>query len=1053
MAITLDFDIRSTGISDQEKISRIIAEISKNANVTTGALKVFELALRADVAAGNSLTESLKAVSSSSSVCHQNIAKLVQGMTQLATTQAQATQATTTTTQANTRLATSIVGIASGVAGFNAILRTLHGQLRDVTTGFYESARETQRFAERLGLSITQAKNLQNVAYIAGVNVKTLEASARILSNALDDSTGAGKKAAAALHQLGIATLALSGNSREEGEVLTELIDRLSKIPDVAERNRIAFATLGRGAKEIMPLITELDELKKRVNDLGISYDEDIIRKGAEADKAFKQLGLAFKYLKDTIGAGLAVPISFVVTGLAKAFTGANSTPSAAELEQNSAREMMRDEVKERLAGRNTDLTPFIPLEVGAKDAAGASRFSSRYAGTEEGMQGRISELQADLAKQRQIASSGDVSVQTRAIAEAQYNSDLAQIRSLQARIDKTKELQQVEEQLKSFEERAFTSGYGPITQIYHERDQLVASGANRSRATDAANVLASTTLAGMQDQYGKLSSRIQNEGFKYFEKQLEEDAKELDRGTKVFVKSFLEDVNRTREIARTIDSRRFSDIRSTGEHTARLAGINIDNPVAAAQAELTIRQQIVAQEWQIIQAHSQLYNIDAERYRLQKEADDAQLRFEEQIAAMRKRENEQFASTFANGIMSIQAGQGGQFFKSLATNFESTVLTNIGRKIAPSVLSRVPKFGGWLTEGTPFGQDAYSMKLDTANQWLAQITANTAALNPNMISAGSTPGPVAVPLGSGSGGVGLPFGLGSIGGVTATPPFISNLFSRGATYGKDVLGIPIPSIGSGATIYTGMAGLATGAKYATDLQAVFTGTSRSGQTLTTSQQVGAGIGAAGIIATGTTQAYQGFKRGGVKGDLQGVSATAGTIAAFDPEPISKGILAGVALVTGIVSNFFGNGPQNRDNQIKKLLGNAHYIDPLAINQTINTSGNYTDFDQYGNVRGSSFRGVPMISQPYQWYHDGQYYQYPGQVYSPFQNPNLTIPAQSGYNSKAPVINVNVHAPTMDSKSFIDNAPKIMEAVTHALSNSGSGQRFVSTMKQFTGQR
>jgi hypothetical protein len=75
----------------------------------------------------------------------------------------------------------------------------------------------------------------------------------------------------------------------------------------------------------------------------------------------------------------------------------------------------------------------------------------------------------------------------------------------------------------------------------------------------------------------------------------------------------------------------------------------------------------------------------------------------------------------------------------------------------------------------------------------------------------------------------------------------------------------------------------------------------------TTSQRVGAGIEAAGAVYGGVQGVIGGIREGGARGITSAIGSAAGAAAALDPEPISKAILAGVALSASVVKGLFGD--------------------------------------------------------------------------------------------------------------------------------------------------
>jgi hypothetical protein len=135
---------------------------------------------------------------------------------------------------------------------------------------------------------------LQNEARLASVNFGSLENASRTLSSALEDSTGSGKRAADTLSKLGIDTITSTGAVREMGPVLLDVIDKLSDLPSKTERAAEGARLLGRGYKELEPLIDKNRELQEELSKYGLILDSNLIERLSDASTKFDALGIAF---------------------------------------------------------------------------------------------------------------------------------------------------------------------------------------------------------------------------------------------------------------------------------------------------------------------------------------------------------------------------------------------------------------------------------------------------------------------------------------------------------------------------------------------------------------------------------------------------------------------------------------------------------------------------------------------------------------------------------------------------------------------------------------
>ncbi len=410
---------------------------------------------------------------------------------------------------------------------------------------------------------------------------------------------------------------------------------------------------------------------------------------------------------------------------------------------------------------------------------------------------------------------------------------------------------------------------------------------------------------------------------------------------------------------------------------------------------------------------------------------EEIQTRMVEELEQARQRQTEQFSSTFTSGIMSVITGRGNggsQFGKQLGTQAASHIIDNVAKNFifeqGGPVMNTLSSAGSTFNNGALgkiFGgilpisggtNDLLAKPADKLNTAGDKLIVAAQVLS----SGGATAGVAAGSFDSTS-GFGIP-GMPN-GGMTS----LSSIPGL-ATFGSDINGIT-GSVGSVAKATGGggfLSSAATGLGSLVGLMGNPFGDKGgtpgvNGQPGTDNGNIsGMGIAAAGVdVAVGAMTAIQQFKRGGAKGALGGTSAILGTAAALDPEPISKTILGATAAITGIVTSLLGDPKVQRANQISKTLFQDQYYAPEARNVNSSTNGGYSDLDRFGNVRTSSLSPYPQTTQAY------------GDLPYRTNVPGTTTSQFGG----GPSITVNVSA--MDSKSFIDHATDITEAVAHGL--------------------
>lgn len=414
----------------------------------------------------------------------------------------------------------------------------------------------------------------------------------------------------------------------------------------------------------------------------------------------------------------------------------------------------------------------------------------------------------------------------------------------------------------------------------------------------------------------------------------------------------------------------------------------------------------------------------------------DIRSSLEDKIIEKRKANQQESVSSITGLIMSANGGGSGvsSYMKGFAQNLESKVLGNFLETVIKPGQFSLPGKAGELLKGTMFGAVPGSpteKKIDTTNAWLQAIYGAVSG-NPSVTD------PAAAKSGPSGTATSFPgFGSGTVAGIGS---IATGVAGGGVTGGLGALlgmGSKSTALSSGSTLSQVLSGFG----HTGDVRGILTGVSsgpNGAESLSTSEQVGAGIGTAGVIYGGVRGVTSGIKSGGARGTIGAIGAAAGTAAALDPEPISKAILAGVALTSQIVTSFMGDPRANRSQQIFKELGNAKFNEPVALNESADSGGHYADVDRFGNVRTSSLSPTPTVSQPGQYYRNGVYEQIPGYVGTPY-SPMPTPPAAG------PTINVTIPVSTMDAKSFNDNSHLVIGAV-HSGITKGQGAGLLSEL-------
>lgn len=308
-----------------------------------------------------------------------------------------------------------------------------------------EWAQNTQNTATRLGLSATEMVQLSGAAGIVGVNIKSLEGSTRILSQALEDPAGGGKKVIAELQKLGVAAFDSKGQVREFGPVLLDFIGKLGGISSTTERFAAATRVLGRGSKEIQPYLADVGRLNQLAIDLGISIEGPLVSSLSKSQEEFNKLSLVYEKLKLQLAGKIAPIVIPIVTTLTDATNGAGlgSAALVGAAFVSGGPVAAYDAIKVLAAKSKLDAENNKPtLNVGEghvlnrpEDIAAAAAARRQFGNTEEGLESRKAELKKSIETAQVKLGSPEVGPTAREQIASQQKTDQADLRQVEQRL------------------------------------------------------------------------------------------------------------------------------------------------------------------------------------------------------------------------------------------------------------------------------------------------------------------------------------------------------------------------------------------------------------------------------------------------------------------------------------------------------------------------------------------------------------------------------------------------------------------------------------------
>jgi hypothetical protein len=139
-------------------------------------------------------------------------------------------------------------------------------------------ADEISKASQKIGIGTEELSRLRYAADLAGVSFEGLQGGIGILSRNMFNAASGGKEMAANFARLGIEVKNADGSLRSSSDVLGDLAERFSKMPDGAQKTAEAMLVLGRSGVQMIPLLNggrdALTEAMEEADKFGIVIDE-----------------------------------------------------------------------------------------------------------------------------------------------------------------------------------------------------------------------------------------------------------------------------------------------------------------------------------------------------------------------------------------------------------------------------------------------------------------------------------------------------------------------------------------------------------------------------------------------------------------------------------------------------------------------------------------------------------------------------------------------------------------------------------------------------------
>ncbi|MCG6111329.1 MAG: phage tail tape measure protein [Paracoccus sp.] len=209
------------------------------------------------------------------------------------------------------RLAVVGAGLSAAGAGIGLAIR---GQLN--------AADEMSKAAQKIGIPTDELSRLAHAADMSGVSMGSLQGAVGRMSKAMSNSP---KK----FTDLGIAVRDANGQMRPTSAVMADLAQKLSEMPDGAEKTALAMDLMGRSGAELIPMLNggrdALQGMLDEADDLGIVITPEMGRAAEQFNDNISRLTKQLGGMWTMIAANLApvlVTMSDKMVEIATRFRG-----------------------------------------------------------------------------------------------------------------------------------------------------------------------------------------------------------------------------------------------------------------------------------------------------------------------------------------------------------------------------------------------------------------------------------------------------------------------------------------------------------------------------------------------------------------------------------------------------------------------------------------------------------------------------------------------------------------------------------------------------------
>lgn len=190
--------------------------------------------------------------------------------------------------------------------------------LADATINTASLADEILTMSSVTGVSTDTIQAMNYASELLDVSTDTMTGSMTRLIRTMSNAQDGSQSAIEAFDNIGVAITDADGNLRDSEDVFWDIIDSLGQMSNETERDAVAMELLGRGARELNPLIEAgsgaFEELRAEAEETGYIMSGDTLEAFGELDDNMQRMRNGATAARNALG-GILLPVLTQLSG------------------------------------------------------------------------------------------------------------------------------------------------------------------------------------------------------------------------------------------------------------------------------------------------------------------------------------------------------------------------------------------------------------------------------------------------------------------------------------------------------------------------------------------------------------------------------------------------------------------------------------------------------------------------------------------------------------------------------------------------------------------